>query len=140
MLFTKHEAVPGYPLSSAGWAIDPGALRMALTDLWEEFQLPIIVTENGVADEDDELRPAYIRDHLRAVADALDDGVDIRGYLLWTAWDNFEWAEGYTKKFGIFAVDRETQERIAKPSAGVYAEICRTLEIPDAVPATGSRA
>jgi beta-glucosidase len=140
MLFTKHEAVPGYPLSSAGWAIDPGALRMALTDLWEEFRLPIIITENGVADEHDELRPAYIRDHLRAVADALDAGVDVRGYLLWTAWDNFEWAEGYTKKFGLFAVDRETLERIAKPSAGVYAEICRTLEIPDAASATGSGA
>jgi beta-glucosidase len=140
MLFTKHEAVPGYPVSSTGWAIDPGALRMALSDLWEEFRLPIIITENGVADEDDELRPAYLRDHLRAVVDAIDAGVDIRGYLLWTAWDNFEWAEGYTKKFGLFAVDRTTLERRPKPSAALYAEICRTLEIPDAVPTTGSEA
>jgi beta-glucosidase len=140
MLFTKHEAVPGYPRSSTGWAIDPGALRMALTDLWEEFRLPIIITENGVADEHDELRPAYLRDHLRAVVDALDAGVDIRGYLLWTAWDNFEWAEGYTKKFGLFAVDRTTLERIPKPSAALYAEICRTLEIPDAISTTGSEA
>ncbi len=129
MLFTRHEAVPGFPLSSAGWAIDPRALRRALSDLWTEFGLPIIITENGVADDNDELRPAFLRDHLNAVADALDGGVDVRGYLYWTAWDNFEWAEGYTKRFGLIAVDRESLERIPKPSAAVYAEICRTREI-----------
>ena len=58
----------------------------------------------------------------------------MRGYLYWTAWDNFEWAEGYTKRFGLFAVDRETQERIPKPSAALFAEICRTGELPDATP------
>jgi beta-glucosidase len=131
MLFTRHEPVPGFPLSSAGWAIDPGAFRTALTALWEEFGLPILVTENGVADEHDELRPAYLRDHLNAVADALDAGADVRGYLYWTAWDNFEWAEGYTKRFGLFAVDRTTLERSAKPSAALYAEICRTRQVPD---------
>jgi beta-glucosidase len=133
MLFTRHEAVPGFPLSSAGWAIDPDAFRTAMINLWEEFGLPILVTENGVADDHDELRPAYLRDHLNAVADALDAGVDVRGYLHWTAWDNFEWAEGYTKRFGLFAVDRATQERIAKPSAALYAEICRTRALPDPV-------
>lgn len=135
MLFARHEAVPGLPLSSAGWAIDAAGLRKALTDLWREFGLPIIVTENGVSDENDELRPAYLRDHIAAVADAIEAGVDVRGYLYWTAWDNFEWAEGYTKRFGLFAVDRSTQERIAKPSAAVFAEICRTHQVPeDAVP------
>ena len=87
-------------------------MRIAITDLWREFGLPIMVTENGVADENDELRPAYLRDHLAAVADAIDAGVDVRGYLFWTAWDNFEWAEGYTKRFGLIAVDRDTQARI----------------------------
>jgi beta-glucosidase len=130
MLFTRHEAVPGFPVTGAGWAIDPAALRVALSDLWTEFGLPIIVTENGVADDHDELRPAYLRDHLNAVADALDGGVDVRGYLYWTAWDNFEWAEGYTKRFGLFAVDRDTLERTPKPSAAVFAEICRTREVP----------
>jgi beta-glucosidase len=129
-LFARHEAVPGLPLSSVGWAIDAGALRRAITDLAEEFQLPIVITENGVADENDELRPAFLRDHLGAVVDAIEDGADVRGYLYWTAWDNFEWAEGYTKRFGLFSVDRETQERIAKPSAHLFAEICRTREVP----------
>jgi beta-glucosidase/6-phospho-beta-glucosidase/beta-galactosidase len=118
------------PLSSAGWAIDATGLRNAITDLWREFGLPIMVTENGVADENDELRPAYLRDHLAAVADAIDAGVDVRGYLFWTAWDNFEWAEGYTKRFGLIAVDRDTQARTPKPSAALFAEICRTREVP----------
>ncbi|MHB8489913.1 MAG: glycoside hydrolase family 1 protein [Candidatus Dormibacteria bacterium] len=130
-LFAKHEAVPGRPLSDAGWAIDPIALRLALTDLWQEFGLPILITENGVADDHDELRPEFLRDHLNAVIDAIDAGVDIRGYLYWTAWDNFEWAEGYTQRFGLFSVDRETQERVAKPSAAMFAEICRTRVVPD---------
>jgi beta-glucosidase len=130
MLFAKHQAVPGFPLSSTGWSIDPAALRVALTTLWDEFGLPILITENGVADDHDELRPAFLRDHLNAVADALDAGVDVRGYLYWTAWDNFEWAAGYTQRFGLFAVDRDTMERTAKPSALLYADIARTREIP----------
>jgi beta-glucosidase len=134
LLFARHEAVPGMPLSSTGWAIDPGALRRALEDLSQETGLPILITENGVADDHDELRPDYLRDHLNAVADAIDAGIDVRGYLYWTAWDNFEWAEGYTKRFGLFAVDGETQERIAKPSAAVFAEICRSMTVPEADP------
>ena len=134
MLFTRHEAVPGMPLSSTGWAIDAGALRRAITDLSDEFGLPLLITENGVADRDDELRPAYLLDHLSAVVDAIESGADVRGYLYWTAWDNFEWVEGYTKRFGLIAVDRETLERIPKPSAALFAEICRTGELPDAKP------
>ncbi len=135
MLFARHEAVPGLPLSGAGWAIDAGALRTALTDLTREFGLPILITENGVADDHDELRPTFLRDHLKAVVDAIDAGIDVRGYLYWTAWDNFEWAEGYTQHFGLFSVDRDTQERIAKPSAALFAEICRTREVSDALTA-----
>ena len=132
-LFTRHEAVPGLPRSSIGWAIDPAAFRLALIDLHEEFRLPILITENGVADDHDELRPAYLRGHLAAMAEAIDAGVDIRGYLYWTAWDNFEWLEGYSQRFGLFSVDRDTMERKAKPSAALYAEICRTRVVPDTV-------
>ena len=134
MLFARHEAVPGLPLSGAGWAIDAVALRTALTDLTREFGLPILITENGVSDDHDEIRPTFLRDHLNAVVDAIDAGIDVRGYLYWTAWDNFEWVEGYTKRFGLIAVDRQTLERIPKPSAALFAEICRTGELPDAPP------
>ena len=136
MLFARHEPVPGLPLSGTGWAIDAGSLRVALIDLAREFGLPIMITENGVADGHDELRPTFLRDHLGAVADAIDSGVDVLGYLYWTAWDNFEWAEGYTQRFGLISVDRESLQRVAKPSAALFAEICRTHEVSDALVAT----
>jgi beta-glucosidase len=129
-LFAEPVTPPGVPLSAFGWTIDAGGLRRALESLWEEFHLPILVTENGVADEADALRPAFIVDHLGAICDAVDAGVDVRGYLHWTAMDNFEWAEGYSKHFGLLAVDRATLERTAKPSAALMAEICRTASLP----------
>ena len=130
-LFTQQLADPALPHSSFGWSIDASAMRRALNALWREFGLPLLITENGVADEHDELRPGYIIDHLNAVLDSIDDGADVRGYLHWTAWDNWEWAEGYTKRFGLFYVDPETQRRFAKPSAALYADIGRTRTVPE---------
>jgi beta-glucosidase len=130
-LFAENVVPDGLPLSSFGWTIEPAGLRRAIERLWKDFHLPILITENGVADEDDELRPGFIVDHLTAVCDAIDAGVDVRGYLHWTAMDNFEWAEGYSKRFGLLAVDRATMERRAKPSAAVFAEICRTRMVPE---------
>lgn len=134
-LFARRDNDPELPHTSFGWAINPAGLHRALVSLWDETHLPLIVTENGVADENDELRAGYLVDHLNAVLDALDDGADVRGYLHWTAWDNFEWAEGYTKKFGLWSVDSETLERRPKPSAALYEEICRTGTVPPAAPA-----
>lgn len=134
-LFAHQYEDPELPHTSFGWAINPGGLHRALAALWREFQLPLLITESGVADEDDELRPAYVVDHLNAVLDAAAEGVDVRGYLHWTAWDNFEWAEGYTKRFGLWAVDRDTMERRPKPSAALFEEICRTRMVPAAAPA-----
>ncbi len=135
-LFTKPVANPGRGVSSFGWAIDPSAMRRALVFLWTRFRLPLLVTENGVADVNDELRPQFLIDHLNSVLDAVDDGVDIRGYLHWTAWDNFEWAEGYTKRFGMWAVDPDTQQRIAKPSAALYSQIARSWQVPASLPSS----
>ena len=129
-LFVDQHPDPSLPRSTYGWTIDAAGLRRALLRLWEEYRLPILVTENGVADRDDELRPRYLVDHLAAVAGAAAAGADVRGYLHWTALDNFEWAEGYGQRFGLFAVDRETMERRPKPSAGVFARICRAGAIP----------
>ena len=129
-LFSRNAPTPGLPQSTFGWAIDPAGLTRALTSLWEEFGLPLLITENGVADRDDELRPGYIVDHLSATLDAIDQGVDVRGYLHWTALDNFEWTQGYSQKFGLFSVDRDTMERRAKPSAALFGEICGTRLVP----------
>jgi beta-glucosidase len=133
-LFARQQADPKLPHTAFGWAIDPAGLRRALNSLWREFRLPLMVTENGVADDNDELRPGFLVDHLNAVLDAIADGVDVRGYLHWTSWDNFEWSEGYTKRFGFFAVNRQTQERTAKPSAHLYTQICQTRAVPAGVP------
>ena len=129
-LFTRPSPRPHHQLSTYGWPIDPAGLHRALCALWREFGLPILITENGVADQADDLRPAYITRHLRAVVDALEDGVDVRGYLYWSALDNFEWSQGYTQRFGLFAVDPHTMERRPKPSAALFGEICRTRRIP----------
>ena len=133
-LFAENVVSPGLPVSAFGWSIDPDALRRALERLWATHRLPILITENGVADEDDELRPAFLVDHLNAVARALRAGVDVRGYLHWSSMDNFEWAEGYSKKFGLLAVDRQTMARTPKPSAAVFAEVCRTRTVPEGLP------
>jgi beta-glucosidase len=79
--------------------------------------IPIIVTENGLASTDDTRRVVYFQRALRSVADAIEDGIDVRGYFAWSALDNFEWVSGYVPKFGIIAVDRATQARTPKPSA-----------------------
>ena len=129
-LFVSSDPDPALPRNSLGWSIDPGGLRRALVSLSEEFRLPVMVTENGVADEDDELRSGFLIDHLRAVVEAIDDGADVLGYLHWTGFDNFEWLEGYGARFGLVAVDRTTLERRPKPSAEVFAGVCRTGVIP----------
>lgn len=135
MVFARRFDDPDLPHSSFGWAINPDGCRRALLALWDETHLPLLVTENGVADEDDELRAGYVVQHLNAVLDAVDGGADVRGYLHWTAWDNFEWSEGYTKKFGLWSVDRTTMERTPKPSSALYEEICRTRLVPATAPA-----
>jgi len=129
-LFVSPDPEPSVPRSSLGWAIDPGGLHRALVSLGERLELPLLVTENGVADEDDRLRPGFLSDHLGAVVDAMADGADVRGYLYWTGFDNFEWLEGYAARFGLVAVDRGTLERHPKPSAELFATICRTHLIP----------
>jgi beta-glucosidase len=129
-LFVSSDPDPALPRNSLGWSIDPGGLRRALVSLCAELRLPVIVTENGVADEDDELRSDFLLDHLRAVVEAIGDGADVRGYLHWTGFDNFEWLEGYGARFGLVAVDRATLERRPKPSAAVLAGVCRTGIIP----------
>ncbi|HEY6379272.1 MAG TPA: glycoside hydrolase family 1 protein [Candidatus Dormibacteraeota bacterium] len=137
-LFAQRFPDPRRQQSSFGWAIHAGGLTRVLHELWDEFRLPIVVTENGVADEADELRGRFLVEHVTAVARAAAAGVDVRGYLHWTAMDNFEWAEGYTKRFGLFAVDRDTLQRRPKPSAAVFARICAAGGVPadllDAVP------
>ena len=115
-----------------GWPVEPDGLRRLLLWLKDAYPSlpPVYITENGRACDDvvDERRPgarprpdrATSRDHLGAVAQAVAEGVDVRGFYAWSLLDNFEWAEGYAKRFGIVHVDYETQQRTPKASFDWY--------------------
>lgn len=112
-----------------GYEFWPEALEVAIRYASSRAQVPIIVTENGIATEDDARRIAYVTRALGGVARCLGDGIDVRGYFYWSALDNFEWLFGYRPKFGLIAVDRETQRRSVKPSAEWLGRIGRNNAI-----------
>jgi beta-glucosidase len=117
------------PLTQMGWEINPDGLHRAIR-LAARSGLPIVITENGIATADDAQRIAYMRDHLGVVAAAIRDGIDIRGFMYWSAFDNFEWNEGYRPRFGMVAIDYENDlDRVVLPSARAYGELARTRSL-----------
>ncbi len=124
-LFGKEPrcARPGAAVSDLGWEFYPKGLERALVSC-ASFGLPLYVTENGIADGADRLRPAFIRKSLAALDRARARGVDVRGYFHWSLLDNFEWNDGYYGKFGLCAVNfgGADRPRVPRPSAGTYAQ------------------
>ncbi|NNN06806.1 MAG: glycoside hydrolase family 1 protein [Elusimicrobia bacterium] len=122
---------PSEEYSEAGRAIDPAGLLTTLTETARRFpRLPIVVTENGIADSTDVLRPAYLIEHLTAVARARARGVPVVGYIVWTLSDNLEWADGYCPKFGLLSVDRaHGLRRVPRASYFVFKKIVESREI-----------
>lgn len=118
------------PRSDMGWEIYPKGLYYTVRGMSRRSGLPIIVTENGIADADDERRALFIRDHLVWLKRAMDEGSDVRGYLHWALTDNFEWAEGFAPRFGLVGIDYDTLQRHVRPSARFYERICRSGEVP----------
>jgi beta-glucosidase len=109
---------PGVETTQMGYEFWPEALEATLRHASDVTGgLPLLVTENGIGTEDDDRRIAYVRRALAGVRRCLDDGIDVRGYIYWSAMDNFEWVLGYRPTFGLVAVDRTTFERRPKPSA-----------------------
>jgi beta-glucosidase len=128
---------PG-PQTDMGWNVAPDALEELLLRLSRDYPgTPLLVTENGAAFPDtvvdgrvhDVARQDYIERHLAATIAARDAGADVRGYLVWSLMDNFEWGYGYSKRFGIVRVDYDTQERIVKDSGRRYAELIQTRQL-----------
>ncbi len=117
----------GRPVTAMGWEIVPECFTELLVRLSRDYPgTPIVITENGAAFPDevaadgsvpDPERTAYIKSHIEAVAEAVAQGADVRGYFVWSLLDNFEWSYGYDKRFGIIRVDYQTQERTLKDSA-----------------------
>ncbi|MCY1220442.1 Beta-glucosidase A [compost metagenome] len=139
----------GLPVTGMGWEVQPEGLRRLLNRLQLEYTgpagIPVFITENGAAYDDvpneagfvdDQDRIGFFAAHLRAVHDAIRDGVDVRGYLAWSLLDNFEWSFGYHQRFGLVRVDYRTQLRIPKASALWYSSVAAE----NAVPAAGTLA
>jgi beta-glucosidase len=115
----------GVELTQMGYEFWPEALEATLRYAHQVAGVPMIVTESGIGTTDDARRLEYYRRALQGVANCLDDGLDVRGYYAWSAFDNFEWLHGYRPTFGLIAVDRETQERTVKPSGWWLGQVAR---------------
>lgn len=111
-----------------GWEIFPEGIYHVLKSL-NRYGLPILILENGLADQDDRFRAQFIKEHLYWTWKAIEEGVDVQGYCHWSLLDNFEWAYGWAPKFGLFEVDRVNFVRKARPSAVVYSEICKNNSV-----------
>jgi len=111
-------------VSDLGWEIYPQGIYYVLKDL-KKYNLPIFITENGVADREDRLRKDFIKNHLIWVHRAIEEGIDVRGYFHWSLMDNFEWDLGFEPRFGLIEIDYKNLERKARPSAFFYAKICK---------------
>ncbi|HOE71145.1 MAG TPA: family 1 glycosylhydrolase [Brevefilum sp.] len=123
--FARRFFRQGSLLSETGFiAHDPQGLIECVK--WgHQFGVPMIITENGVEDREDVLRPRYLVEHLHALWRVINDNYPVEGYFYWTLVDNFEWERGWSQRFGLWELDQETQVRVRRPSAELYEEICR---------------
>ncbi|MBE7434614.1 MAG: beta-glucosidase [Anaerolineales bacterium] len=133
------EEVAGSEYTEMGWEVCAPALRRMLNKINRDYKVPpIYITENGASFPDvvspdgkvhDDRRLDYLKNHFIQTRLAMQDGVDVRGYMVWSLMDNFEWGHGFTKRFGIIRVDYETQRRTIKDSGDWYAKVIRTNQI-----------
>ena len=128
--YDGHGAVPppeGVPLNQMGTAIEPLSLAGAVRYAHSVTGVPVLVTEHGISVHDDSLRAEFLEPSLTGLRAVMDEGVPVLGYIHWTLLDNFEWVFGYGHQLGLHGVNRETFERTPKPSAGVYADLVKSL-------------
>src|SRR3989339_804513 len=132
-----HDRIVWYPpfiknknieVTDTGWEIYPEGIYHVLKSL-QKLKKPIIIMENGIADQEDKYREVFIKEHLYYIHKAIQEGVPVKGYLYWSLLDNFEWSLGWEPKFGLFSVDRETFKRRPRPSAFKYADICKNNKV-----------
>ena len=135
----QFDKVEGSEYTEMGWEVHAPALRRLLNRINKDYKLPpIYITENGAAFKDevgadgkvhDPRRLDYLKNHFIQTRLAMQDGVDVRGYMVWSLMDNFEWGHGFTKRFGLIRVDYETQKRTVKDSGEWYAEVTRANSV-----------
>jgi beta-glucosidase len=122
-LFGLQGTTPGAPLNDLGWEIYPEGITRLLRTVHRRYNRPIWITENGIADATDRRRPAFIVHHLAQIARAIGEGIPVRGYYHWSLIDNFEWAEGFSARFGLYTVNYANQTRTLRPSGALYGQI-----------------
>ena len=118
---------PDNRVSDMGWDLNPAALEQALQRVYSKYHLPILITENGLADGDDEQRKWWLMHTLMAMQRAMESGVELIGYLHWSLVDNFEWDKGFWPQFGLLSVDRDTLKRRPRPSAIWFAGVIKKM-------------
>ena len=132
---SNPRSYPGYPMTAMDWHITPECLYWGARFCYERYGLPIMITENGMANIDFEMldgkvhdpqRIDYVQRHLRYLKRATEENIPVLGYQYWSIMDNFEWAMGYSRRFGLIYVNYVTQERILKDSAYFYSEVIKT--------------
>ena len=125
----------GAPKTQANWPVTPECMYWGVKFLYERYHMPIYITENGMACHDlvdadggvhDGSRITFLDQYLSQLQRAADEGIDVRGYFEWTFLDNYEWAQGFSKRYGLVYVDYETGRRIPKDSAYWYREVCQS--------------
>jgi len=133
-LFVQENTDPSRKYSDLAWELYPEGFIDVLNDAWS-YGLPIRITENGLADEADLLRPSFMVSHIDELQKAFNQGIDIRGYYHWSLIDNLEWAEGYTPRFGMVHIDYDSPEKTRTPreSSQAYSDIIEAGGITDAI-------
>jgi len=124
LLEESHRRGPNFTMM--GWRIDPDGLYKQIKFVGDRYGKPMMITENGIATEDDPKRIWYMRNHLATIARGIRDGYDVRGYFTWSLADNYEWHYGYTAFFGLAHMDPKTLTRVLKPSAGAFRKMIRS--------------
>jgi beta-glucosidase len=114
---------PKEPLSDMGWYMDPSSIKTVIRSIYKKYNKPIIISENGLADNKDKYREWWLKGTVGSLEEAREEGIEIFGYLHWSLLDNFEWAYGWWPKFGLISVDRNNMSRTVRKSAKYYSRI-----------------
>ncbi|MEM0448117.1 MAG: family 1 glycosylhydrolase, partial [Thermoplasmata archaeon] len=119
------EVEPCENCSDFMWDIYPPGIRIVANNIFEKYRKEMYILENGIADSSDSKRPQFIIDHIKEMEYAInDDKIPIKGYFHWSLIDNYEWAKGFSMRFGLFGVDYKTKKRYKRESAEIYRKIC----------------
>lgn len=127
----RVRSLDGRSVSDTGWEVYPEGIYNLLMEYNSHYHLPMMITENGIADAADALRPRYVASHIHNMERAINDGARVEGYFHWALTDNYEWAAGFSKRFGLFGVEQKTKARLLRPSSMVFKKIMENRGVPD---------